>query len=131
MLTKFRYYYIHFVCRRYLSVSYSVSKMADHQGYTIHTRDIPIGVFLDMIEGDIKKLIHTYGHRNCGLRYEDVCKQIQTIITTKKTIISRPMDDHGRGKLNSEWSTKKNVFLKKLFEEEGFIYMCSPFFFFE
>ncbi|SBT52040.1 hypothetical protein POVWA1_063000 [Plasmodium ovale wallikeri] len=36
------------------------------------------------------------------------------------------MDDHGRGKLNSEWSTKKNVFLKKLFEEEGFIYMCSP-----
>ncbi|SBT58748.1 PIR Superfamily Protein [Plasmodium ovale wallikeri] len=105
---------------------YSVIKMVDNLGYTIHTRDIPIGVFLDMIKGDIKKLIQTYGHRNCGLRYEDVCKQIQTIITTKKTIISRPMDDHGRGKLNSEWSTKKNVFLKKLFEEEGFINKCIP-----
>ncbi|SBT57701.1 hypothetical protein POVWA1_083210 [Plasmodium ovale wallikeri] len=100
--------------------------MAEHLGYTTHTRNIPIEFFLGMIEGDIKKLIHTHGHKNCGLSYEDVCKQIQTIITTKKTLISRPMDDYGRNKLDREWRSKKNGFLKKLFEDEGFINMCVP-----
>ncbi|SBT56741.1 hypothetical protein POVWA2_074970 [Plasmodium ovale wallikeri] len=100
--------------------------MADSQGYTTHTHDIPIEVLLAFIQDDIKNVIRTHGHKNCGLVYEDVCKKIQNIITTNKTHISEFLDDHGRGKLNSEWSSKKNVFLKKLFEEEGFIYMCSP-----
>ncbi|SBT51776.1 surface-associated interspersed protein 1.2 (SURFIN 1.2), pseudogene (SURF1.2) [Plasmodium ovale wallikeri] len=99
--------------------------MAGDSGYSIHTRDIPIEVFLAFIQDDIKNVIRTHGHKNCGLSYEDVCKQIQNIITTKKTHISEFLDDHGRGKLNSEWRKKKNGFLKKLFKEEGFIYTCD------
>ncbi|SBT74639.1 STP1 protein [Plasmodium ovale] len=100
--------------------------MADSQGYTTHTHDIPVEVFFDMITNDIKKLIHIYGHKNCGLRHEELCEKIQTIITTKRTLILKLMDDHGREKLISEWRIKKNGFLNKLFEEEGFINMCSP-----
>ncbi|SBT54903.1 hypothetical protein POVWA2_066160 [Plasmodium ovale wallikeri] len=100
--------------------------MVDFQGYTTHTHDIPIEVFLAFIQDDIKNVIRTHGHKNCGLKYEDVCEKIQKIITTKKTHISKFLDDHGRDKLNSEWRIKKNGFLNKLFEEEGFINMCSP-----
>ncbi|SBT59340.1 STP1 protein [Plasmodium ovale wallikeri] len=100
--------------------------MVDNLGYTIHTHNIPTEVFLAFIEGDIKNVIRTYGYKNCGLRYEDVCEKIQTIITTKKARISKPMDEYGRNKLNREWRSKKDGFLKKLFEEEGFINMCFP-----
>ncbi|SBT55946.1 STP1 protein [Plasmodium ovale wallikeri] len=99
--------------------------MVDFQGYTTHTHDIPIEVFLAFIQDDIKNVIRTHGHKNCGLKYEDVCEKIQKIITTKKTHISKFLDNHGRDKLNSEWRREKNGFLNKLFEEEGFINMCS------
>ncbi|SBT53778.1 hypothetical protein POVWA1_064950 [Plasmodium ovale wallikeri] len=98
--------------------------MPDLQGYTIYTHDIDIKVFLDYIQGDIKNAIRKYGHKNCGLQQEEVCEKIRKIITTKKTHISEFLDEHGQQRLNSEWRIKKNGFLKKLFEEEGFIYMC-------
>ncbi|SBT53920.1 surface-associated interspersed protein 1.2 (SURFIN 1.2), pseudogene (SURF1.2) [Plasmodium ovale wallikeri] len=100
--------------------------MAEDSGYTTLTRYIPVEVFLGMIKSDIIKLINTYGHKNCGLRHEDVCEKIQTIITTNKTLISKPMDENGRDKFNREWRSKKNGFLNKLFKEEGFINMCFP-----
>ncbi|SBT73912.1 STP1 protein [Plasmodium ovale] len=100
--------------------------MADHQGYTIYTRDIPIDVFLDFIQGDIKNLIRKYGHKNCGLMHEELCEEIKKIIFTKKKVILSHTDEHGQDKLNSEWSSKKKEFLNKLFEEEEFINMCYP-----
>ncbi|SBT51801.1 hypothetical protein POVWA2_062640 [Plasmodium ovale wallikeri] len=78
------------------------------------------------VSGDIKEAIRTYGYKNCGLRYEDVCKKIRNIITTKKRHISNPLSEHDRSKLNSEWDREKNGFLNKLFEEEGFINKCIP-----
>ncbi|SBT58385.1 STP1 protein [Plasmodium ovale wallikeri] len=100
--------------------------MADFLGYTIHTHDIPIEVFLAFIQDDIKNIIRTHGHKNCGLSYEDVCDKIQTIITTKRTLLLKLMNEHGQNRLNSEWRSKKNGFLNKLFKEEGFINMCFP-----
>ncbi|SBT58667.1 STP1 protein [Plasmodium ovale wallikeri] len=107
-------------------MEYSVTKMVDNLGYTTHLRNIPIEVFLDMIEGDIKKLIHTYGHRNCGLRYEELCDKIKTIIVQKKPQILKHMDNTGKATFNREWDSKRNGFINKLFEEEGFINMCFP-----
>ncbi|SBT72747.1 hypothetical protein, conserved, partial [Plasmodium ovale] len=100
--------------------------MVDSLGYTTHLRNIPIEVFLDMIEGDIKKLIRKYGHKNCGLMHEELCEKIQTTVTTKKTHIFKLMDEYGQQKLNREWRSKKNEFFKKLFEEEEFINVCYP-----
>ncbi|SBT56876.1 hypothetical protein POVWA2_075820 [Plasmodium ovale wallikeri] len=100
--------------------------MADDSEITTLTHYIPVDVFLGMITNDIKNVIRTHGHKNCGLRYEDVCEKIQTIITTNKTLISKPMNDNGLDKFNREWRSKKNGFLNKLFNEEGFINMCFP-----
>ncbi|SBT00931.1 STP1 protein [Plasmodium ovale curtisi] len=100
--------------------------MSDYSGYTIHTRDIPIGVFLDMIKGDIKKLIHTYGHKNCGLMHEELCEKIKKIISDNKNIVFKHTDEHGKQKLINEWNSKRNKFFNSLFEEEGFINMCYP-----
>ncbi|SBT73994.1 hypothetical protein, conserved, partial [Plasmodium ovale] len=100
--------------------------MVDNLGYTIHTRDIPIGVFLDMIKGDIKKLIQTYGHKNCGLMHEELCEKIKKIITSNKTLILSYTNEHGQQKLISEWESQKKEFFNNLFEEEGFINMCYP-----
>ncbi|SBT73992.1 hypothetical protein, conserved, partial [Plasmodium ovale] len=100
--------------------------MAGDSGYTTQTHNIDVDVFITFIQGYIKNVIRTHGHKNCGLRYEDVCEKIQTIITTNKTLISKPMDENGRDKFNREWRSKKNGFLNKLFKEEGFINMCFP-----
>ncbi|SBT57292.1 STP1 protein [Plasmodium ovale wallikeri] len=98
--------------------------MVDSLGYTTHLRNIDINVFLTFIQGDIKNLIRTHGYKNCGLSYEDVCDKIKEIIPQKKKIIFEHMNKYGRDKLNSDWSSKKNGFLNKLFEDEGFINMC-------
>ncbi|SBT83353.1 STP1 protein [Plasmodium ovale] len=100
--------------------------MADYSGYTTHTRHIHIGVFLAMIKDDTKKLIRRYGHKNCGLMHEDLCKEINKIITSKMTLVLSHTDERGKKKLNSEWSNQKNGFFNKLFLEEGFINMCYP-----
>ncbi|SBT57537.1 STP1 protein [Plasmodium ovale wallikeri] len=100
--------------------------MAGDSGYSIYTRDIPIDVFLDYIQGDIKNLIRTHGHKNCGLRHKEVCEQIRKIITTKKALILGLMDSHGQQKLNSEWESQKKEFINKLYQEEGFINTCFP-----
>ncbi|SBT52389.1 STP1 protein [Plasmodium ovale wallikeri] len=100
--------------------------MDNFLGYTTNTHDIPIEVFLAMIESDIKNVIRKYGHKNCGLSYEDACDKIQTIITTKKTFILKLMNEHGKNRLNTEWRREKNGFLNRLFEEEGFINVCFP-----
>ncbi|SBT57460.1 hypothetical protein POVWA2_079790 [Plasmodium ovale wallikeri] len=100
--------------------------MVDNLGYTIHTHDIPIGVFLDMIKGDIKKLFQTYGHKNCGLMHEELCEKIKKIITSNKTLILSYTNEHGQQKLISEWKSQKKEFFNKLFEKEGFINMCEP-----
>ncbi|SBT57428.1 STP1 protein [Plasmodium ovale wallikeri] len=100
--------------------------MADLQGYTIYTHDIDIKVFLDYIQGDIKNLIRTHGHKNCGLQQEEVCEKIRKIITTKKTYISKFLNKHGQQRLNSEWESQKREFINKLYQEEGFINMCFP-----
>ncbi|SBT73388.1 SICA C-terminal inner membrane domain containing protein, putative [Plasmodium ovale] len=100
--------------------------MVDNLGYTTRTRDIPIEVFYGMITKDIKDLIHKYGHKNCGLVYEDVCEKIKKIIVQKKPQILRHMDQPGKEKLISEWESQKKEFFNNLFEEEGFINMCFP-----
>ncbi|SBS90199.1 STP1 protein [Plasmodium ovale curtisi] len=100
--------------------------MADNLGYTTRTRDIPIGVFLAMITGDIKNRIRTYGHKNCGLRHKELCEEINKIIFEKKKIVFRYTDEPGKKKLISEWESQKKNFFNNLFEEEGFINMCYP-----
>ncbi|SBT59227.1 STP1 protein [Plasmodium ovale wallikeri] len=100
--------------------------MADYEGYTTRTHDIPIEVFFFMITKDIKDLIHTYGHRNCGLNHEELCEKIKKIISQKKPHILRHVNKAGKEKFNNEWNSQKNGFFDKLFEEEGFINMCYP-----
>ncbi|SBT52130.1 STP1 protein [Plasmodium ovale wallikeri] len=103
-----------------------MQKMVDSLGYTTHTRDVHIGVFLDILRGDIKKLIHTYGHKNCGLMHEELCEKISKIIYEKKTLVLSHTDERGKQKLNSEWRSQRNEFFNKLFKNEGFINVCYP-----
>ncbi|SBS91553.1 STP1 protein [Plasmodium ovale curtisi] len=100
--------------------------MADNLGYTTLTHYIPIEVFFAMIESDIKKLIHTHGHKNCGLMYEELCKEIQKVIAEKKKIVFNIMDEPGKQKWSNDWNIQKYGFLNKLFEKEGFINKCIP-----
>ncbi|SBT59469.1 surface-associated interspersed protein 1.2 (SURFIN 1.2), pseudogene (SURF1.2) [Plasmodium ovale wallikeri] len=99
--------------------------MANYQGYTARTHDIPVEVFLNGIQGYIRSLIRKYGHKKCGLMHVELCEEIKKIINERKTLILKPMDEKGKKKWDSEWRKKKNGFLKKLFKEEGFIYTCD------
>ncbi|SBT55702.1 surface-associated interspersed protein 8.2 (SURFIN 8.2) (SURF8.2) [Plasmodium ovale wallikeri] len=100
--------------------------MAGDSGYTTLTHYIDIEVFLNWIQGDIKNVIRTHGHKNCGLVYEDVCEKIKKIIFQKKQQMLRHMDEPGKEKFNSEWDSQRNGFLNKLFEGEGFKNLCFP-----
>ncbi|SBS93960.1 STP1 protein [Plasmodium ovale curtisi] len=100
--------------------------MADDPGYTTITHGMHVGVFLAMIEGNIKNLIRKYGHKNCGLMYEELCKEIQKVIAANKKIVFQYMDPLGKKKWTSDWERQRNGFLNKLFEEEGFINKCLP-----
>ncbi|SBT03035.1 STP1 protein [Plasmodium ovale curtisi] len=100
--------------------------MADHSEYTTLTRYIPVGFFIAMIKGDIKKLIHTYGHKNCGLRQEELCEKIKEIIPQKKKIIFEHMDTPSKNKWSNEWNSERSKHFDKLYKEEGFINMCFP-----
>ncbi|SBT59332.1 hypothetical protein POVWA2_094860 [Plasmodium ovale wallikeri] len=108
-----------------LNVSYSVIKMADDSEITTLTHYIPIDVFLGMIEGNIKKLIHTYGHTNCGLRQEELCEKIKKIISEHKNIIFEHMDTRSKKKWSKEWDSQRSKYFSRLYQEEGFINMCS------
>ncbi|SBT83754.1 STP1 protein [Plasmodium ovale] len=101
--------------------------MADNLGYTTLTHYIPIEVFLALIRDDIKKLIHTYGHKNCGLRHEELCEEIKKVIPEKRKIVFKIMDAPGRKKWSNDWNSIKNEFFNKLFENEGFTNMCYPY----
>ncbi|SBT01323.1 STP1 protein [Plasmodium ovale curtisi] len=100
--------------------------MADHLEYTTLTHYIPIEVFYAMIESDIKKLIHTHGHKNCGLMHEELCEKIKKIIYEKKNTVLNLMDKRGKNKWDSEWRRQRNEFFNRLFEKEGFINVCYP-----
>ncbi|SBT00081.1 hypothetical protein POVCU1_057370, partial [Plasmodium ovale curtisi] len=100
--------------------------MADDSGYTTITHGMPIEVFLDMIEGNIKNLIRKYGHKNCGLRHEELCEEIKKIISDNRKIVFKYMNQAGRKKWISDWDSKRNEFFNRLFEEEEFINMCFP-----
>ncbi|SBT54730.1 hypothetical protein POVWA1_066860 [Plasmodium ovale wallikeri] len=99
--------------------------MTDGSQYTTLTRHINVEVFLNGIESYIRSLIRKYGHKNCGLKHEELCKEIKTFITKTKTLILSPQDEEGKNKWNREWSSKKNKFYNKLFQEEGFTYTCD------
>ncbi|SBT55905.1 STP1 protein [Plasmodium ovale wallikeri] len=101
--------------------------MADDSEITTLTHYIPVDFFKGMIESDIKELIHTYGHKDCGLRHEELCDKIKKIIVQKKPQILRLMDNTGKATFNREWDSKRNGFFNQLFEGEGFINMCYPF----
>ncbi|SBT83469.1 STP1 protein [Plasmodium ovale] len=100
--------------------------MGDYSGYTTNLRDVDIGLFLAMIKSDIKKLIHTYGHKNCGLRHEELCKEIKQIIFQNKKIVFNFMDAPGKQKWSNEWESRRIPYFNKLFQEEGFINVCYP-----
>ncbi|SBS99666.1 hypothetical protein POVCU1_054290, partial [Plasmodium ovale curtisi] len=100
--------------------------MADGSEYTTITHGTPVDMFFFMIESDIKKLIRKYGHKNCGLMHEELCKKIQKVITEKKKIVFNIMNERGQQKWNNDWNSKKYGFFNKLFEGEGFINMCYP-----
>ncbi|SBT83672.1 STP1 protein [Plasmodium ovale] len=100
--------------------------MADYSGYTTLTHHIPIDTFFFIIKSPIKKLIHKYGHKNCGLRHEELCEEIKKIISDKKKIELKHMDQAGKKKWISDWDSKRNEFFNNLFEEEGFINVCYP-----
>ncbi|SBT73365.1 STP1 protein, partial [Plasmodium ovale] len=100
--------------------------MADDSEITTLTRYIPVDVFLGMIEGNIKKLIHTYGHTNCGLRQEELCEKIKKIISEHKNIIFEHMDTRSKKKWSKEWDSQRSKYFSRLYQEEGFINMCFP-----
>ncbi|SBT54995.1 STP1 protein [Plasmodium ovale wallikeri] len=99
--------------------------MTDGSQYTTLTPHINVEVFLNGIEGYIRSLIRKYGHKDCGLKHEELCKEIKTFVTKTKTLILSPQDKEGKDKWNREWSSKKNKFYNKLFQEEGFTYTCD------
>ncbi|SBS98834.1 STP1 protein [Plasmodium ovale curtisi] len=100
--------------------------MADHSGYTTLTKYIPVEFFIDLIKDDIKKLIHTYGHKNCGLRQEELCNKIKEIIPEKKKIILKYMDTPSKNKWSIDWDSERSKHFDKLYKDEGFINMCFP-----
>ncbi|SBS95234.1 hypothetical protein POVCU2_0094210, partial [Plasmodium ovale curtisi] len=100
--------------------------MDDYSGYTTLTHHIPIDMFFFIITSPIKKLIHKYGHKNCGLRHEELCEEIKKIISHNRKIELKHMNQDGRKKWISDWDSKRNEFFNRLFEEEGFINMCFP-----
>ncbi|SBT74549.1 STP1 protein [Plasmodium ovale] len=100
--------------------------MAGDSGYTALTHYIDINFFKAMIKNDIKKLIHTYGHKNCGLRQEELCEELNKYIYKKKTLELSFMDEKGKTKWNSEWNKQRSKYFDKLYKEEGFINMCFP-----
>ncbi|SBT84260.1 STP1 protein [Plasmodium ovale] len=100
--------------------------MADDSGYTTNTHGMPVGVFLAMIEGSIKNLIRKYGHKNCGLKHEELCKEIKKIISDNKNIVFKYMDTRGKKKWSKEWDSQRSKYFNKLYDEEGFINMCFP-----
>ncbi|SBT54316.1 STP1 protein [Plasmodium ovale wallikeri] len=100
--------------------------MANDSGYSIHTHYIPIDAFTSTITNDIKNLIRKYGHKNCGLKHKELCDELKSFIYQKKTLELSVMDEKGKTKWNSEWSSKRNEFLNRLYDEEGFINMCFP-----
>ncbi|SBS98793.1 hypothetical protein POVCU1_048800, partial [Plasmodium ovale curtisi] len=100
--------------------------MDDYSGYTTLTHHIPIDMFFFIITNPIKKLIHKYGHKNCGLRHEELCEEIKKIISHNRKIELKHMNQDGRQKWISDWDSKRNEFFNRLFEEEGFINMCFP-----
>ncbi|SBT74551.1 STP1 protein [Plasmodium ovale] len=100
--------------------------MAEGSGYTALTRYIDINFFKAMIESDIKKFIHTYGHKKCGLRQEELCEKIKNIISEKKKIIFELMDTPSKKKWSPEWDSERSKYFNKLYDDEGFINMCFP-----
>ncbi|SBT53894.1 STP1 protein [Plasmodium ovale wallikeri] len=100
--------------------------MSHNSGFTTLTHYITIDAFLRMTKSDIQKLIREYGHKNCGLRHEELCKELKTFINQRKTPLLRVMNEDGKKEWNSEWSKKRNEFFNRLFEEEGFANMCYP-----
>ncbi|SBT56943.1 STP1 protein [Plasmodium ovale wallikeri] len=80
-----------------------------------------------MIEGNIKKLIHKYGHTNCGLRHIELCEEIKKIIYDNKQIVFQHMDPPSKKEWSTKWDSQRNGFFNKLFDKEGFINMCYPF----
>ncbi|SBT01393.1 hypothetical protein POVCU1_066600, partial [Plasmodium ovale curtisi] len=57
---------------------------------------------------------------------EELCNKIKEIISENKKIIFNHMDAPGKKKWNKEWSSQRNEFFNRLFEEEGFINVCYP-----
>ncbi|SBT74821.1 SICA C-terminal inner membrane domain containing protein, putative [Plasmodium ovale] len=100
--------------------------MADDSEITTLTRYIPVDFFLGMIESDIKNFIHTYGHKKCGLRQEELCDKIKEIIPEKKKIIFAHMNARAQQKWSTEWNKQRSKYFSKLYDEEGFINMCFP-----
>ncbi|SBT58962.1 hypothetical protein POVWA2_089790 [Plasmodium ovale wallikeri] len=100
--------------------------MAGDSGYSIYARYITPEFFISMIASDIKELIHTYGHKNCGLRQEELCDKIKKLIPEKKKLIFEHMDSPGKRKWNNDWDRERSKYFDKLYKEEGFINMCFP-----
>ncbi|SBT56010.1 STP1 protein [Plasmodium ovale wallikeri] len=101
--------------------------MAGDSGYATNLRVIPIDFFVDMIKDAIKTLIHTYGHKDCGLRHKELCEEIRKIIFKNKKILFHHMDPPSKDEWNTNWDKQRNGIFNKLFREEGFINMCYPF----
>ncbi|SBT57140.1 hypothetical protein POVWA2_077550 [Plasmodium ovale wallikeri] len=101
--------------------------MAGDSGYATNLRVIPIDFFVDMIKDAIKTLIHTYGHKDCGLRHKELCEEIKKIIFNNKKILYQHMDSPSKKEWDTKWDRQRNGIFHKLFEEEGFINVCYPF----
>ncbi|SBT59131.1 hypothetical protein POVWA2_092040 [Plasmodium ovale wallikeri] len=100
--------------------------MAGDSGYATNLRVIPIDFFVDMIKDGIKTLIHTYGHKDCGLRHKELCEEIKKIIFNNKKILYEHMDSPSKKEWDTKWDRQRNGIFHKLFDNEGFINMCFP-----
>ncbi|SBT55847.1 STP1 protein [Plasmodium ovale wallikeri] len=88
--------------------------------------EIPIGTFTNYISLDIENLIHTYGHKTCGLMHKEVCDGINSIITKGKKHVLKNKQAHVKKQFNSIWESQKKRFFDGIFRDLGYKNVCFP-----
>ncbi|SBS89688.1 STP1 protein, partial [Plasmodium ovale curtisi] len=94
--------------------------------YSTELEEIPIGTFIREVKEHIEELFSNYGHKDCGLVHEDVCKNIKDFIgKTKKSLLAKKKKDV-IDNFNREWERLKKKTYDDKFNEFGYENLCFP-----